>query len=370
MLSLGSDLCCFPAEIRVGQSSAQNLSNVEGTETDSVKLICEVSKPSADVTWYKGDEELPEGGRYDHIVDGKRRILLIQDLKMDDAGEYNCRLSPSNKTSANLKINGKNNSDLIVTVLQKLRIITEEIQDVTTKLGESGTLTCGIIGRPLPEIKWYRYGKELIQSRKYKMSSDGRNHSLSILTEEQEDEGLYTCRAINEAGEIETSGKLRLQAAPQFHPGFPLKEKYFAGAGTSLRLHVVYIGRPIPQIMWFYGKKPLNSSENVIIENTESYTHLVVRNVQRKTNAGRYKVQLSNVFGTVDTSLRVEIQGKIRLQEQKVQTLQISDDYVYILVNIRQILVGSCGGRGRDRGEEVPHPREDPSPLSQPHQIS
>lgn len=186
----------------------------------------------------------------------------------------------------------------------------EEIQDSTTKLGESGTLTCGIIGRPLPEIRWYRYGRELIQSRKYKMSSDGRNHSLSILTDEQEDEGLYTCRAVNEAGEIETSGKLRLQAAPQFHPGFPLKEKYFAGAGTSLRLHVVYIGRPIPQIMWFYGKKPLNPSENVIMENTESYTHLVVRNVQRKTNAGRYKVQLSNGFGTIDTVLRVEIQGR------------------------------------------------------------
>ncbi|KAM7380980.1 hypothetical protein PAMP_004243 [Pampus punctatissimus] len=197
-------------------------------------------------------------------------------------------------------------------------VLKEDIQDVTTKLGESGTMTCGIIGRPLPEIKWYRYGKELIQSRKYKMSSDGRNHSLSILTDEQEDEGLYTCRAINEAGEIETSGKLRLQAAPQFHPGYPLKEKYFAGAGTSLRLHVIYIGRPIPQIMWFYGKKPLNPSENVIIENTESYTHLVVRNVQRKTNAGRYKVQLSNSFGTIDTVLRVEIQDKPCIPEGPV----------------------------------------------------
>lgn len=188
--------------------------------------------------------------------------------------------------------------------------LKEEMKDTTTKLGESGTLTCQIIGRPLPEIKWYRYGKELTQSRKYKMSSDGRSHSLTVVTDEQDDEGLYTCRAINEAGEIETSGKLLLQAAPQFHPGFPLKEKYYAGCGTSLRLHVVYIGRPIPQIMWFYGKKPLNTSENVIIENTDNYTHLVVRNVQRKTNAGRYKVQLSNKFGSIDTVLRVEIQGK------------------------------------------------------------
>lgn len=80
---------------------------MDGTETDSVKLICEVSKPSAEVTWFKGEQELPEGGRYEQIMDGKRRILIIQDLKMVDVGEYTCRLSPSVKTSANLKLNGK-----------------------------------------------------------------------------------------------------------------------------------------------------------------------------------------------------------------------------------------------------------------------
>lgn len=83
----------------------KNLSNVEGTETDSIKLICEVSKPSAEVAWYKGDRELPEGGKYEHIADGKKRILVIQDIHVDDAGEYNCRL-PSSKTSATLTVNG------------------------------------------------------------------------------------------------------------------------------------------------------------------------------------------------------------------------------------------------------------------------
>lgn len=85
----------------------KNLSNVEGTETDSIKMICEVSKADAEVSWYRGDEELPEGGRYDQIMDGRRRILIIQDLRMEDAGEYNCRLSPTVRTSASLKINGK-----------------------------------------------------------------------------------------------------------------------------------------------------------------------------------------------------------------------------------------------------------------------
>lgn len=73
-----------------------------------MKLICEVSKPGAEVTWYQGDRELPEGGRYEQIADGRKRILIIQDLRMEDAGEYNCRLSPSVRTAAVLKLNGTN----------------------------------------------------------------------------------------------------------------------------------------------------------------------------------------------------------------------------------------------------------------------
>lgn len=85
----------------------KNLSNVEGMETDSVKMICEVSKASAEVTWYRGDQELPEGGRYEQMVDGRKRILIIQDLRMEDGGDYECRLSPTAKTSATLKLHGE-----------------------------------------------------------------------------------------------------------------------------------------------------------------------------------------------------------------------------------------------------------------------
>lgn len=85
----------------------KNLSDVEGTETDSVKMVCEVSKAGAEVTWYRGEEELPEVGRYEQIVDGRKRILIIKALRMEDAGEYSCRLSPNIKTSAVLQLNGE-----------------------------------------------------------------------------------------------------------------------------------------------------------------------------------------------------------------------------------------------------------------------
>lgn len=98
----GSLFCCAEEEARF----TKNLANVEGTETDSIKMVCEVSKPSAEVTWYKGDQEIPEGGRYEHVADVRKRILIIQDLRMDDAGEYHCKL-PASETTGTLKICGK-----------------------------------------------------------------------------------------------------------------------------------------------------------------------------------------------------------------------------------------------------------------------
>ncbi|CAF92417.1 unnamed protein product, partial [Tetraodon nigroviridis] len=188
--------------------------------------------------------------------------------------------------------------------------LRKEMDEVTTKLGQPAIMKCQIIGRPVPDIKWYHAGKEIVESRKYQMSSDGRNHSLSIITDQQEDEGEYTCKAINDAGEAETSGILMLEAAPSFHPDYPLKDTYCTGLGTTLRIHVVYIGRPQPKIMWLHGAKTLENTEDITIETTEHYTHLIIKNVQRRVHGGKYRIRLHNHFGRADTAFNVEIYDK------------------------------------------------------------
>lgn len=183
------------------------------------------------------------------------------------------------------------------------------MEEVTAKLGQTVTMKCQIIGRPLPDIKWFRFGKELKPGRKYEMSSDGRNHQLVVVADQQEDEGEYTCKAINEAGEAETTGVLVLEAAPRFHPDYPLKSVYYAEVGTTVRIHAAYIGRPQPKIMWLYGPTQLQPSENITMENTEFYTHLVLKNVQRRLNGGKYRIRINNHFGSADTVFQIEIYG-------------------------------------------------------------
>uniref|UniRef100_A0A8C5B115 Uncharacterized protein n=1 Tax=Gadus morhua TaxID=8049 RepID=A0A8C5B115_GADMO len=185
--------------------------------------------------------------------------------------------------------------------------LRKEMDEVTAKLGQPAVMKCQIIGRPVPDIKWYHAGKELVESRKNEMSSDGRNHTLSIMTDQQEDEGEYTCKAINDAGDAETTGALVIEAAPSFHPDYPLKNTYYAGLGTTLRIHVVYIGRPEPKIMWLHGAKTLENTDDISIETTEHYTHLVIKNVQRRVNGGKYRIRLHNHFGRADTAFNLDV---------------------------------------------------------------
>lgn len=55
--------------------------------------------------WYKGDDEIIETGRFEILTDGRKRILVIQNAHLEDAGDYNCRL-PSSRTDGKVKVHG------------------------------------------------------------------------------------------------------------------------------------------------------------------------------------------------------------------------------------------------------------------------
>ena len=81
-------------------------------------MVCEVSKPGAEVTWYKGDEEIIETGRYEILTEGRKRILVIQNAHLEDAGNYNCRL-PSSRTDGKVKVHGMKITMNMILLLKK-----------------------------------------------------------------------------------------------------------------------------------------------------------------------------------------------------------------------------------------------------------
>lgn len=83
------------------------LQDVEIMEKDTTKLVCEVSKPHAEVKWFKNGVEIIPGVRYK--VDSKdvQRELIIMNATLEDTSEYTCVLTSSQaKTRANVTVKG------------------------------------------------------------------------------------------------------------------------------------------------------------------------------------------------------------------------------------------------------------------------
>uniref|UniRef100_A0A8C1ATC9 Uncharacterized protein n=1 Tax=Cyprinus carpio carpio TaxID=630221 RepID=A0A8C1ATC9_CYPCA len=161
-------------------------------------------------------------------------------------------------------------------------------------------------------------------------TSDGRSHTLTISTDQQEDEGLYTCKAVNEAGECETSGVLVLEAPPQFP--VPLKDKFFATCGSTVlpamihlpknlqgkeaipalrgemvNIKIPFSGKPDPVITWQKGQDLLDNDGHYQVIVTRSFTSLVFPNGVERNDAGFYIVCAKNRFGIDQQTVELDV---------------------------------------------------------------
>ena len=76
-------------------------------ETHTATLECEVSNEKATVTWYKDGKELRERKRIKISADGKKRTLVLLDVRNDDEGEYTCVVGDNVKSTAGLFVERK-----------------------------------------------------------------------------------------------------------------------------------------------------------------------------------------------------------------------------------------------------------------------
>lgn len=59
-------------------------------EESTATLECEVSRESAEVQWFRDEQDIRKSKKYEVIVDGCKRALLIHDCTLDDSRTYTC----------------------------------------------------------------------------------------------------------------------------------------------------------------------------------------------------------------------------------------------------------------------------------------
>uniref|UniRef100_A0A8C0H9B5 Ig-like domain-containing protein n=1 Tax=Chelonoidis abingdonii TaxID=106734 RepID=A0A8C0H9B5_CHEAB len=71
----------------------------------------------------------------------------------------------------------------------------EKVQkEVKAALTESATLSCEVT-QAKTDVKWYKDGKLITSSNKFKVESEGKSRRLVLEQVEKKDSGEYTCEA-------------------------------------------------------------------------------------------------------------------------------------------------------------------------------
>ncbi|XP_071792535.1 protein Obscurin-like isoform X2 [Asterias amurensis] len=228
-------------------------------EGSSLKLTCKVEgDPEPAISWSKDGRIISPGQR---IVLKKLglhiRILQIPTALSTDAGSYTCVIANANgeekctvsvvvhpldeeqtdfrqllKSRPRLQNINNNNTfnsstdksspESDPTQLDFRHVLTRHVQtktspkfteglkDMRIKEGETAVFHCQVEGVPQPTVAWTVDGREIKESKYFKMTNEGTLAKLTITEAFPEDEGEYSCIASNTAGQEKTTSDLKI----------------------------------------------------------------------------------------------------------------------------------------------------------------
>ncbi|XP_029139837.1 obscurin-like protein 1 [Protobothrops mucrosquamatus] len=228
-------------------------------ETGSATFECELSRPMAEVKWYKDGKEIQVSPNCRIYSVGRRRLLQLNHCSLEDAGEYICDAGDC-RASAKLR------------VFERQVQIVRELEDVRVQENENAVFICEV---SLAEVKgeWYHNGERLKVTSTVKIRQEGTRHFLLLTSARPEDTGqvrFVAKRATSEA-------RLEVEALP-IRIVKPLRDK------TVLVRHKATLECTVSQargrVRWFRGDTEIFAGPKYEICNLDCYRTLVIHCVE------------------------------------------------------------------------------------------
>ncbi|XP_075792870.1 hemicentin-1 isoform X2 [Pelodiscus sinensis] len=295
--------------------------NISTVEKNPVTLICEVSGiPLPSIIWLKNGRPISLNSSV-RILSGGRMLRFTQ-TKVEDAGQYTCIVTNAA---------GEARKHFGLSVLVPPGIVGEnKLEDMKVKEKHSVTLTCEVIGNPVPQITWVKDGQPLTQDRDHQVLSSGR--FLQITNAQVADTGRYTCVASNIAGDKSKSYSLNVLVSPTIvgtdSHGNAEDVTVILNSPTSLTCEAY--SYPAATITWLKDGAPLESNRNIRI--LPGGQTLQILNAQ-EDSAGRYTCIATNEAGETLKHYEVKIYIPPVINKGDVSGMGLSPKEVKIKVN-------------------------------------
>ncbi|KAM9039467.1 obscurin-like protein 1 isoform X1 [Sarcophilus harrisii] len=193
------------------------LEDVEGEERGDAVLECQVPSRGIATTWYREDQRLLPGPKYEMGEAGVVRRLIIRDLEADDDGIYLCEMRGRVRTVAAVAVRGP----ITRRLPRKLDVLEGENAVLSVEVRESEA-----VGH------WARDGQDLPASPRIVQASSGRTHSLVLVGVTRQDAGVVTFSL----GSSRTSSRLRVKCVKQVPPGPPVAVELGTGCSNTALL--------------------------------------------------------------------------------------------------------------------------------------
>ncbi|XP_074100964.1 sallimus isoform X11 [Cotesia typhae] len=223
----------------------QPLQNIDALpEGETAHFECRlipVGDPTLKVEWFRNEQPLGDSSRITKVHDFGYVSLDIKHVREEDEGVYMCRASnPLGEavTTASMKVRTKASIQLESQHPEAQKRIAqleadkpgradepEKVFDkpIFTQLltgpnelweGQVARYECRVVpvGDASLKFEWYVNGVELKMGSRYHVSHDFGFVTLDILKVIAEDSGVYSCKAINKAGEAVSSISLKVKA--------------------------------------------------------------------------------------------------------------------------------------------------------------
>ncbi|NXY38775.1 OBSL1 protein, partial [Pomatorhinus ruficollis] len=227
-------------------------------ETGVASFECELSRPNAEVKWFKDGQELRPGPNCRIYSAGRRRILQLNRCELTDTGSYTCDA-------------GDCQASAMLHVQERQVHIVQELQDVQVREGDNAVFTCEVSHGDV-KGEWFRDGEKIKVSSTVKIRQEGTRHFLLFCGVRPEDKGLirFTARTII------SEASLQVEALP-IRIVKPLRDK------TVLARHKATLECTVShargRVRWLRGDTEIFAGDKYEICNLDCYRTLIIHHV-------------------------------------------------------------------------------------------